>query len=259
MSQTLQRGSVLDQNTTVRLMINLTDQNGNGINADSTPTIAIIQPGGEVFLINTTNGVKQLTDTNGNVLTGKYYYDFYIPIGCNYGVWNDVWTAVVQGNAIPPQTYCFIVTGTEIPANPSSDGLLHLGDMVPFAYSQLEIANINKLMFLLKQRLNSDGKTVSKDAWGNTTYVTCSNFSIETLMGFLELSLSEFNLIPYTSNITFADTDMIHTYATVIVEAAGMFALYAKSAIERGSEFTIQDNGISFAPAQVAEFLKISR
>jgi hypothetical protein len=250
-----QRGQVLDSTDTVRLLIHLKDQTGHDINADTLPSIAIVQPGGEIYLTGTSNGVKQNVDQQGNIINGQYYYDFKVPFNGPYGAWNDIWSSVVQGYVLT-QTFTFIVTGTQIPENPSSDGLMHLGDEFPMVYSQQEIFNINKLLSMLKERLNSDGKSVSKDAYGNTTYINCSNFSIKTLVSFLAMSLSEFNQVPYLTNFQFCDTEFIAQFAEILVQTAAMYALTAKGLIEKGSEFTISDNGITFTPAAVSEYLK---
>jgi hypothetical protein len=250
-----QRGLVLDTNQGVKLLITIKDQYGNPIATDAIPRLAIVQPGGLVYLAQTSTGIVQDLDQQGNPILGQFYYNFTVPLNGPYGVWNDIWTAQVNGYALT-QTLSFIVSGTQIPENPSSDGLLHLGDEFPTQYSQQSIFNINKLLKMLKERLNSDGKSVSKDAYGNTTYINCSNFSISTLVTFLSMSLSHFNLVPYVTYFDFDDTEFVGQYGEMIVQIAAAFAMYSKSLIERGAELTLSDNGITFTPAQVADFLR---
>jgi len=243
-----QRGQLLDVNDVVQLDIHITDTSGNDADADVIPSIAIVQPGGMVYLPRTNVGVVRSA-------VGKYYYNMTIPFNGPYGVWNDIWTVTIKGYVLT-ETLSFVVTGTQVPTNPSSDGFAHLGDDFPFNYSQEATHNINKLIKMLKMRLNSDGKSLAKDSFGNDVYISCSNFSVATLTTFLAMSISDFNQVPYFTNFTFDDSDFIGQFADILVNGATIYALTSKALIEKGSEFTITDNGISFNPAAVSDMLK---
>jgi hypothetical protein len=67
--------------------------------------------------------------------------------------------------------------------------------------------------------------------------------------------LSEFNQIPHFTSFHFSDPAIYGIFADVIVQGAVILALAAQSLIERGREFTITDNGITYQPPQISEIL----
>lgn len=87
---------------------------------------------------------------------------------------------------------------------------------------------------------------------GNTT---CYAFSAAELSAFLDVSLSEFNGTPMFTYFTWKTIDL-RRFLHIIVEGALLQALGAQSLIEAGREFTVNDNGISFTPAQVSAALQ---
>ena len=134
-------------------------------------------------------------------------------------------------------------------------GKYELGNKIDFDFSPTAITNINKLLRLMKSRLNSDGKAKSMDTIGNTIYVDCDIYSNEALVNFLLLSLSDFNQTPHFTNFSFEDTDFIETFTEVLVTGAVLQALASQALIERGREFQITDNGLVFDPPTVSELL----
>lgn len=124
-----------------------------------------------------------------------------------------------------------------------------------FDFSAAECININKLLKLVRTRLNSSGKTKHKDENDNVVYVDCDIFSVDMLAQFLILSLSEFNQTPYFTNYSFEDTLVIDTFTDVLVEGAVLAALASQALVEKGREFKIQDNGVYFDPPSVSEML----
>ncbi len=98
-------------------------------------------------------------------------------------------------------------------------------------------------------------KVQQVDSFGNIIFADCSIFSPDTLTTMLVNSLSLFNEIPYFTFFTFEDTWFIDQFIDVIVEGAVCMALSSQSLIERGREFTINDNGVSFTPPGVSELL----
>lgn len=115
--------------------------------------------------------------------------------------------------------------------------------------------NISKLIKLVKSRLSSAGKAKSTDANGNIKYVDCDIFSNDTLADFLTLSLSDFNQAPYFTFFTFDNADFVTTFAEVLVEGAVLQALAAHSLVERGREFQMTDNGLTFQPPSISELM----
>lgn len=131
-----------------------------------------------------------------------------------------------------------------------------LGSKTDFDFSPTAITNINKLLTLLKSRLNSSAKSKSIDSNGNVTYIDSDIFSVDMLTHFLLLSLSDFNQTPYFTFYTFDDTEVVDTFTEVLVTGATLQALASQALIERGREFTIDDgDGISFNPPSLAELL----
>jgi hypothetical protein len=145
------------------------------------------------------------------------------------------------------------VVGTDVQRVINSDGYVSLGSDPGFNYSQVAILNINKLIKTLKARLNSSGKTKSTDAYGNVIYVDCDIFSVNMLTTFIANALSDFNQTPYFSNFTFNDTPIIDQFHDILVEGATLMALASQQLIERGREYTISDNGVSFTPPTISE------
>ena len=240
------RGEFIDVTNQVNLIVQFKDGNGEPINTDSFPKISIIQPSGLVLLAPTSTGVAQLS-------TGKYSYIFTVPINGPYGVFNDVWSGFINGFRVET-TFSFVVAHTQMPAI-NTDGYMHLGDNPGFQYSQAAIKNINKLVKSLKSRLNSSGKAKSVDGYGNTIYVDSDIFSVDMLVTFLATGLWDFNQVPYFTFFKFDDDDFIEQFGEVLVESATLYSLASKALIERGREFNISDNGLTFTPPTVSELM----
>lgn len=242
------RGETLDLNDVVKLTVEFKDSGGNFIDLDSTPTISIQQPNGNVLLTPTINGVTRIS-------VGKYQYLFSIPYngGGTYGVYHDTWRGTAGGFFVE-STFQFVVVGNQVPAI-NSDGYMHLGDDVPFEYSQQAIKNINILLKSLKARLNSNGKSKSQDAYGNTVYTNCDIFTVDQLVTFLATALWQFNETPYFTFFQFDDCNFIQQFGSVLTEGATLYALASKALIEKGSEVNISDNGLNFTIPTVSELL----
>lgn len=240
------RGELIEPTNYVNLTVKFKDGNGNLINTDTFPQVSIVSPTGLIVLSSTSQGVGQIS-------TGQYNYIFQAPIDGPFGVWNDVWTATINGFPIS-STFSFVIAHTDLPSI-NSDGYLKLGDDPGFQYSQAAIFNINKLLKMMKARLNSSGKAKSLDAYGNVTYVDCDIFSVDLLVSFLAMSLNKFNTTPYFTNFTFEDSHFFANFSEVIAEGAVVFAMASQALIERGREFTLSDQGIQFTPPTVSELL----
>lgn len=240
------RGEFVDVTENINLSVTFKDQNGNPIDTDTLPTITIVQPSGLVSFGPTSQGVIH----NG---TGDYSYIYVVGQDGPYGVWNDIWMGTINGFNVPA-TFSFVVAHTEMPSI-NSDGFVHLGDDPGFHYSQTALLNINKLLKMLRARLNSSGKSRQVDSNGNVTYVDCDIYSVEMLTTFLATALSDFNQVPFFTFFTFDQTPFIDQFAEVLVEGATLGALASQALIERGREFSITDNGLNFVPPTVSELL----
>jgi hypothetical protein len=240
------RGELIDVTDQVNLTVQFKDGSGNPIDTDSFPQISIIQPSGLVLLAPTSVGVAQ-------VGPGKYSYIFTVPINGPYGVFNDVWTGYINGFRVET-TFNFVVAHTQMPAI-NTDGYVHLGDDPGFNYSQAAIKNINKLIKSLRGRLNSAGKAKSVDGYGNVIYVDCDIFSVEMLVTFLATALWDFNQVPYFTFFQFDDDNFVEQFGEILVEGATLYSLASKALIERGREFQITDNGLSFNPPTVSDLM----
>ena len=241
------RGELIDVTDQVNLTVQFKDAMGNPIDTDSFPTISIVQPSGLVALAPTSAGVTRVS-------TGKYSFIFTIPINGPYGVFNDIWVGFINGFRVET-TFSFVVDHTQIPSI-NSDGYVHLGDDPGFNYSQCATININKLMKSLRARLNSAGKAKSADAYGNTIYVDCDIFSVSMLTTFIATALWDFNQVPYFTYFQFDDEGFVDQFGEILVEGATLYALASKALIERGREFQITDNGLSFSPPTVSELMQ---
>lgn len=241
------RGELLTPTNIVNLTSVWYDGYGNIANTDVFPSVSIMTPTGNVALSPTTAGVMQ-TDV------GTYLYQFVVPFNGPYGVFQDIWSASVDG-FFTTQTLSFVVSFTELPAIINSDGYVSLGDDVGFDYSQRAIRNINKLIKMVKMRVANDAKAKTEDVWGNVQYVDCNIFSIDTITTAISTSITSFNQIPFFTFFTFEDTEFIEQFAEILVEGAVYNLLAAQSLLEGGKSFTINDNGATYNPPNVSELL----
>jgi hypothetical protein len=240
------RGELIEPTQYVNLTVQFKDGLGNPINTDTFPSISIVSPSGLVILQPTTVGVA-------TVGTGQYSFIFQAPISGPFGVYNDVWVGYINGFRVE-STFSFVVAHTDLPGI-NSDGYIALGDDPGFNYSQEAIFNINKVIKMMKVRLNSAGKSKSIDSNGNVMYVDCDIFSVDMLTTFIAMSLNKFNSTPYFTSFTFEDVYFWTTFSEVIAEGAVLFALASQALLEKGQEFTINENGINFNPPAVSDML----
>lgn len=219
---------------------------GSPIDLDLFPQISIQEPSGNVLFSWSSVGVYRLD-------TGVYGYDFNVGQTPSLGVWVDYWRGVSGSNNLF-NNHNFVIYTTQMPAT-NSDGYVSLGDEVPFDYTQNAIKNINKLLAILKARLNSSGKALIKDENGNEQLVDCDIYTIPQLVTFIIASLSAFNMIPHFTYYSFEDTEFFNIYGEIIVRHALIYALASKALIERGREFNLTDNGVAFQPPGVSDIL----
>jgi hypothetical protein len=240
------RGDIAQLGDTMRLRAAFRDGTGTLIDLDSFPTISIVEPGGSVSLAASSAGITRVS-------LGLYEFDYALGMDPAVGVYRDVWSGTYNGFTLQAQ-FNFVVDNTELPGG-NPDGLAALGDDPGFNYSQTAIMNINKILKSLRARLKSSGKAVRTDAFGNKEYVSCDIFSVDLLTTFIGTAISDFNQTPYFTGFTFEDTQFIDQFLEILVEGAATYALGSQALIERGREFSITDNGITFNPPTVSELL----
>jgi hypothetical protein len=241
------RGELISPTDQVNLTIQFKDQYGRPVNTDSYPTISLVQPSGLICLAPTSKGI---THTG----KGQYSYIFTTPINGPLGVWRDTWIGYINGFRVESM-FEFIINTTQLPSI-NTDGFVHLGDDPGFNYSQTATKNVNKLIKSLRVRLNSSGKAKAADNYGNTVYVSCDIFSVDMLATFIATALWDFNQVPYFTFFNFDNDAFIEQFGEILVEGATIYALASVALIERGKEFQINDNGLSFTPPTMAEILQ---
>jgi len=240
------RGEMLSTNDQVNLTVQFKDSSGNPVDTDTYPQITVVDPTGLVSFGPTSAGVSQID-------VGKYSFIYTVGYNGPLGVYSDIWVGYVSSVRVETN-FSFIVSNTDVPAI-NSDGYIHLGDDPGFDYSQIAIANINKLLKLLKRRLNSAGKVKSTDKYGNVIYISCDIFSVDQLVTFLAGALWDFNQVPYFTNFTFDDSNFVNQFGEILVEGATIYALASRALIEKGNEYNVSDNGISFTLPTVSDLL----
>ncbi len=230
----------------VELRVQFRDNTRTIVDLDNIPTITITEPDGTIMLPTTSLGVTRIS-------TGLYSYVFMVPLNGPEGRWFDVWNGTLSG--VNVEGICaFNIYNYAFYPNPI-DGYAQLGDEPDIRLSQEAIKNLNRLIKLLRLRLQSSGRHQIKNEYGGIEYENCEIFSVDELYAFLCSSLAEFNLYPHPTGFTWEDPFVVDDFADILVEGAYIMALGSKALIEKGREYNITDNGISFQPAAVADFL----
>lgn len=241
------RGEIAHPKDQINLTVSFKDNTGTLVDPLVYPTISMVSPSNLVMFPPTSAGV-------GRISVGQYSYIYDVPLSPAFGVYNDVWSANINGNIVENK-FSFIINYSQVPEAVNADGYIALGDDPGFDYSQNAITNINVLMKMLRQRLRSQGKSPSKDAFGNTIYVDCDIFSVETLVTFLAESLSLFNQTPFYTSFSYEDTLFVRQFSNILVEGALVYAMASQALIEKGRSYNITDNGISVTMPDMGDML----
>jgi len=248
--------SLAVQGQEVDLEIQLYDAAGDKVDADKAPQIAIRNPDGETLLSSTKTGVYRID-------TGLYRYTYRVPDDGEAGLWMDDWTATIDEVDFETTLFFSVIEVESSLSADSGPGKVSLGDDVVYDFSQEELHGINILLKLLKSRLRSTGEkpvrdefgAFVKDGYGEIVTTECNVFDDEILLCFLCQALSEFNMIPFFTTYAFSDQIIYTLFSSAVTEGAYIFALASQSLIEKGREFTINDSGVSFQPAPLADHL----
>lgn len=243
-----QRGEIVFPSESVELKVQIYGTDGNPVDPTSFPSISIIQPSGNVVLAPTSAGVYRLG-------VGEFGYTLTTTPAISQGVWIDRWSAMLPTGERVNKEFNFVILYTQLPLH-ESDGYESLGSDPGFHFNQTEIHNINKILKAVKARLKSSGMTRSLDQFGNITFRDCDIFSTDSLITFICQSLTMFNEIPHFTDFNFSNSNIIDRYFNVLVQGAVILALASQALIERGREYTINDQGISFQNPTISELLQ---
>lgn len=239
------------QGSVIRLEIQYYDQAGNYVDPSTAPTVSIVDPTNTIiFNANSSTGVIRQD-------MGLYYYDYTVPSNGTLGIWQDVWS--VRVGSTPFNTVLnFTVNQLTGPVVATA------GQEIDPLLSSYAIKNVLALMKLLRTRLGSDGVRRKRDANGrylqdaNGQFILepCDVFSTDELYTFLKASLAEFNSIPHFTSFTFNDPHFVITFQHELTEGAFILAMALQGLREKGREFQMTDDGLSYQPPQIADYLK---
>lgn len=234
----------------IELFVRFYDPAGNPINADSTPRVSITDADAVLRRALTTTGVTQIVDT-----VGLYKMEYNVPLTGVDGYYVDTWSAVIGGETVGV-TFQFFVQESGSGAQDLAPVYVPTGNSV-FEFTKCEAEGIDKLMTILKKRLKSDGVKKMPDPTNPSVIieVECPVFSDDELICFLVNSLSEFNQWPHFTDFGFCDAQITGIFMDVIIQGAVLLGLAAQSLIEKGREFTITDNGVSYQPPALSDAL----
>lgn len=231
----------------IELYVRFVDAAGNPVNADDIPTVEIYDSTSVRRQMATRVGVSLADDP------GLYMFNYMIPATAPDGYWTDTWSAKI-GNTTVTNTFDFLVMEAGNIFE-SQEMIYTPGEDVPWDFTKDEVYGINILLKMLKPRLKNDGIRKVPDGAGGYIEEKCSVFTDAELICFLVNSLSSFNQIPHFTHFNFSDPQMYTTFADVLVQGAALLAMAAQMLIEKGREFTLTDNGVTYQPPAISEIL----
>ncbi|MBF0556603.1 MAG: hypothetical protein HQK96_18955 [Nitrospirae bacterium] len=231
----------------IDLFVKFVDQFGDPINSDTTPKVTITDYNNVVRQTASNRGVSLFQDP------GIYKLTYSIPENFPDGYAVDTWVAQI-GNDTITTSFSFLVTSSASFEN-MTDPEYTPGDDITFKFTKEECDGIDVLLKILRRRLKNNGTRKVPDGMGGFVDQPCNIFSDDEMTCFLISSLSDFNSTPHFTSYTFADPATFGIFADIILQGANLLALAAQALIEKGREFVITDNGISFQPPAVSEIL----
>lgn len=232
----------------VELYVRFVDAVGNPVNADSTPQVEIRDSEGTIQRVLSNIGVGLVTDNQD----GLYHLSYDIPDISPDGYWQDRWIAEI-GESEVENTFEFLVKSSGS-ISTSNEPEFSPGDDIPWDFTKEESYGINVLLKMIKYRLKSDGTRKVRNG-SEYVDVPCSIFTDAEFISFLVNSLSSFNQFPHFTQFLFSDPQIYGLFADVILQGAVLLALAAQALIERGREFSITDNGVTYQPPAISEML----
>jgi len=241
----------VNQGSIIRLEIQYYDQSGNYVDPSTIPTVSIVDPTNTIIF--NASGATGVTRQD----VGLFYYDYTVPVNGQLGIWQDVWSVKV-GNSPFNSVLNFTVNKVISPVSASA------GQEIDPELSPSAVKNVLMLMKLLRTRLGSDGVRRKRDQYGvylkdvNGNYILepCNVFTTDELYTFLKASLAEFNSMPHFTAFTFNDTNFCNTFNHELTEGAFILAMALQGLREKGREFQMTDDALSYQPPQIADYLK---
>lgn len=232
---------------TVDLFVQFRDFAGNPVNTDETPKVSVSDLNGRIWQASSSSGVSLVQDPS------VYKFSYLIPPTFPDGYASATFSALVGNDSVTNTFYFQVISSGSV--QETTEPSFTPGDSIDFEFTEEEVIGINTLLKILKIRLKNDGTRKVPNGAGGFIDVPCAVFANSELIAFLVNSLSEFNQIPHFTSFTFADSIIYGRFADVIIQGAVILALAAQSLIEKGREFIITDNGISFQPPAVSDIL----
>ena len=232
---------------TIDLYVRFVDAAGNPTVADDTPEVQITDLNGTIQQNFSNLGVSLVENP------GTYKLTYTIPLSVPDGYMTDTWRADIGGDTVE-STFSFLAMASgelSIGEEPHYEP----GDDVPYNFTKEEAYGINVLLKFIKARLKNNGVSKFPDGMGGYVERECNVFRDSELIAFLVNGLSEFNQIPHFTAFTFADQVIYTIFADVVAQGAVILALAAQALIEKGREFTITDNGVTYQPPAISEIL----
>jgi hypothetical protein len=231
----------------IDLFVRFVDQFNDPINADHTPKVTIIDSNGTIRQSSSSAGISLFEDP------GIYKLTYAIPENAPDAYWTDSWEAEIGTESITTN-FSFLVSSTATILE-TTEPDYQPGDEIDFEFTHAEIDGLNVLLKILKRRLKSSGTRMVPDGAGGYVSSVCNVFNDDELTCFLVSSLSDFNSTPHITSYMFGDPAIYGVFADIIIHGANLLALAAQALIEKGREFVVTDNGISFQPPAVSEIL----
>lgn len=257
----------VSQGSIIRLEVQYYDSAGNYVDPSTTPTVSIVDPTNTIIVNATSHAAHPHHHYPGFTQpshvgvcrqdVGLYYFDYTVPVDGALGQWQDIWSVRV-GNAPFNTVLNFTVNQVTSPVTAEA------GQEIDPSLSSFAIKNVMLLMKLLRTRLASDGVRRKRDQYGrylldakgNYIMEPCNVFSTDELYTFLKASLAEFNSIPHFTSFTFNDHYIINTFQHELTEGAFILSMALQGLREKGREFQMTDDGLSYQPPQIADYLK---
>lgn len=116
---------------------------------------------------------------------------------------------------------------------------------------------------LVRTRLCDDGtpRPKIKDDFGNEIDAPKQVFTDEQIIKYLETSVNRLNLLfdldlILDGPVINKHSEKIHKYADLLVQGAVITALGSRALLERGREWSYEDNGVTYTPPDVSSLMQ---
>jgi len=114
---------------------------------------------------------------------------------------------------------------------------------------------LNSFKPLIKKHINSSSEKIGQDTLVNPPAPSSTGTNPSFFNRFLINGLNEFNQWPHFTSFNFCDAQITGLFSDIVIQGAYLLAVAAQSLIERGREFSINDNGVTYQPPIISEIL----